>query len=300
MTSTPGMMTLFAGGWQQGKLGGVGGTGGVQHGGGQLHPAIAVVAAAAASAKTIHPPTTARIELKDAFMAGLRYPSPFRASKKGAAPPARRPVLRRSQPGPNLPCKPHAVKVTAKGRRSMFHLNTELLIDYWRARKGSGRAPARASINPAEFPSLLPQVFILGRQRPGQYAFRLVGGLVDELHGGRLGSADPLKLWAPAYRTALQLALEAVRRQPEPLVIAAEARTATGLTLNLEITLAPLTGPSGEIDRLIGLYQPLTPVAVLKGQPIETLVVRNITAAGSVGAEFPRLKLAAVDGRQLA
>ena len=36
------------------------------------------------------------------------------------------------------------------------------------------------------------------------------------------------------------------------------------------------------------------------GQAIETLVIRNITAAGSAGAAFPRLKLAAMNGRQIA
>jgi len=182
----------------------------------------------------------------------------------------------------------------------MFHSNTELLIDYWREQKGSDRAPARASINPADFSSLLPQVFILGRLRPGQYGFRLVGGLVNDLHGGHLSAADPIKLWAAAYHASLLLALEAVRRQPEPLVIAAQGRAHGGQTLGLEITLAPLIGPSGDIDRLIGLYQPITPVAALMGQPIESLVIRNITAAGSAEAAFPRLKLAAMDGRQLA
>jgi hypothetical protein len=108
--STPGMMTLFIGGWQQGKLGGVGGTGGEQQGGGQLHPAIADVAAAAPSAKTIPPAIMARMELIFAFMAVSVLQVRLGASKKGAAPFTRRPVLRRSQPGPNLPCKPHAVK----------------------------------------------------------------------------------------------------------------------------------------------------------------------------------------------
>jgi hypothetical protein len=182
----------------------------------------------------------------------------------------------------------------------MFHSNTELLIDYWREQKGSDRAPARARINPADFASLLPQVFILGRLGPGRYGFRLVGGLVDDLHGGHLGATDPIRLWAPAHRASLQLALDAVCRQPEPLVIAAEGRTRSGQTLGLEVTLAPLSGPKGHIDRLIGLYQPTTPAAALMGQPIETLVIRNVTAAESAGAVFPRLKLAAMNGRQIA
>jgi hypothetical protein len=182
----------------------------------------------------------------------------------------------------------------------MFHSNTELLIDYWRERKGSQKAPSRGSINPADLPSLLPQMFILGRLRPGEYRFRLVGGLVDDLHGGHLSVVDPIKLWAAAYRTSLQLALEAVRRQPEPLVIAAQGRARGGQTVDLEIVLAPLIGPTLEIDRVIGLYQPLSPAVVLMGQAIETLVVRAITTAGTAAAEFPRLKLAAVDGRQIA
>ena len=51
---------------------------------------------------------------------------------------------------------------------------------------------------------------------------------------------------------------------------------------------------------MIGLYQPTTPVAALLGQPIEALAIRNITAAGAAGAAFPRLKLAAMNGRQIA
>ena len=143
-------------------------------------------------------------------------------------------------------------------------------------------------------------MFILGRLRPGEYRFRLVGGLVDDLHGGHLNVVDPIKLWAAPYRTSLQLALEAVRRQPEPLVITCEGRARGGQAIGLEVLLAPVTGPTGEMDRLIGLYQPISPATALLGQAIETLVVRAITTAGAAGAEFPRLKLAAVDGRQIA
>jgi hypothetical protein len=182
----------------------------------------------------------------------------------------------------------------------MFHSNTELLIDYWRQRKGSQIAPARASINPADLPSILPQLFILGRLRPGQYAFRLVGGLVDDLHGGHLGGLDPLRLWKAPYRTALQLALEAARRQPEPLVMTCDGASFDAGGVALEITIAPLLGPSGEVDRMIGLYQPLSAVAALRGQPIETLAIRSIVQAGRADETFPRLKLATINGRQIA
>jgi hypothetical protein len=56
------------------------------------------------------------MELIFAFMAVSVLQVRLGASKKGAAPITRRPVLRRSQPGPNLPCKPHAVKNHREGR----------------------------------------------------------------------------------------------------------------------------------------------------------------------------------------
>ena len=181
----------------------------------------------------------------------------------------------------------------------MFHANTQRMIAHWLERKGEAAAPARAQIDPGAFSDLLPQVFILGRLRPGAYVFRLVGGLVDAVHGGGLAGGDALALWAAPHRASLQLALEAVRRQPEPLIVTAAGSTSGGRALILEIMLAPLTGANDEIDRLFGLYQPATPVADLTGQPIETLAMRAIATARP-GGVLHRLRLAAVDGRQIA
>jgi hypothetical protein len=190
--------------------------------------------------------------------------------------------------------------LAAKGRPSMFQANTDLLIDYWQARRGAEAAPARAAIDPADFPMLLPQVFILGRKPSGHYLFRLVGGLVDELHGGGLNGRDPLSLWAPAYRASLRLALEAIRRQPEPLVVTAEGRSRKGKAAGLEVMFAPLTGASGETDRIFGLYQPTTPLVTLQREVLDQLTIRAVTTVRGANGEFPRLRLAAVNGRQIA
>src|SRR3569833_289094 len=104
----------------------------------------------------------------------------------------------------------------------MFHSNTEQLIDYWRAHRGIDEVPARTAIDPVDFADLLPQVFMLGRLGPGRYRLRLAGGFLTDLHGRALRDLDFLRLWEPAARTPLQLALEAVRRHPEPVVIDAE------------------------------------------------------------------------------
>ena len=181
----------------------------------------------------------------------------------------------------------------------MFHANTERMIEHWRTLKGDADAPARRAVDPAAFAPLLPQVFILGRVEAGRYVIRLAGQLIDDLHGGGLTGGDPLALWSEPYRPSLKLALEAVRREPEPLVVTAEGRARAGPVINLEIMLAPLVGAGGDIDRLLGLYQPQPPLTAPPGQPIETLILRSIATARPSDAA-PRLRLAALNGRRIA
>jgi hypothetical protein len=180
----------------------------------------------------------------------------------------------------------------------MFHSNTEQLIDYWRNRCGRAELPARSAIDPRDIADILPQIFMLGRTGPGRYKVRLAGGFIADLYGRELRQEDFLQLWEDQARTPLQLALEAVRRHPEPIVAVAEARTAVR-SMRLEVLIAPLTGPSGQIDRLMGLFQPTTPLAALMGATIKRLHICGVTRTAGPD-NFPRLRLAAVDGRQLA
>ncbi len=140
---------------------------------------------------------------------------------------------------------------------------------------------------------------MLGRIAPGQYRVRLGGGFLADLHGRELRHVDFIRLWEPAARTPLQLALEAVLRHPEPLVITADARAGEGV-MRMEVLVAPLRAPSGKTDRLMGLYQPLSPAAALKGGVVRSLSIRGITTTAQTNDQFPRLRLAAVDGRRIA
>lgn len=179
----------------------------------------------------------------------------------------------------------------------MAHSSTELLIDYWQARMSGGQAPARASINPVDFPTLLPQVFILGRHAPGDYRFRLVGGLLGDLHGRDLRGVDFSSLWAQRARLPLQTEMERLRRRPAALRLAVRME-AGAQTLDLEIAVMPLANADGEVDRFLGIYQPRQPVARLRGQNADRLQLLSLT--GAVEAEpQPHLRLAAVAGRRI-
>jgi hypothetical protein len=178
----------------------------------------------------------------------------------------------------------------------MFHSNTELLIDYWRAKRGDDVLPARTDIDPADFAHLLPQTFIVGRLGPGVYPVRLAGEFIIDLHGRGIRGDNILNLWSRLHRVELQSALEGVRRQPTPLVISADTRTDEGLGPRFEVLFAPLSGATGAVDRFIGLYQPTSAVHVLRGRAVRELLIR---AVGGVDLRAtPRLRLAALDGRR--
>ena len=174
----------------------------------------------------------------------------------------------------------------------MVHSNTELLIDYWRGRLGDARVPARSTIDPTDFPALLPVVFIAERRPSGDVLFRLAGETVAELHGGPLAGVSLLALWRHDHRRPLLAALQASLTDGRPLVVGAAPEGSEG---RLELLFAPLSGPDGRADRFLGLYQPLAgPLAA----PLKPLTLINLAGAPVRAATGPRL--AAIDGRLIA
>jgi hypothetical protein len=179
----------------------------------------------------------------------------------------------------------------------MFHSNTELLIDYWRARRGAAALPARAQIHPADFPALVPQVFIVGVGERGAWPIRLAGEFLADVHGLRLRGGDLIGLWAPNHREALRKGLAAALSASRFLVVRAEADAGDGEVCALEILFAPLSGPSGVADRFLGLYQPIgRPPRV--GVRLGKLRMRDISGGAATPASGG-LRLAAMDGRRL-
>jgi len=121
---------------------------------------------------------------------------------------------------------------------------------------------------------------MLGRLRPGQYQFRLLGDFITDLHGR-------------------DLRLEAVRRRAEPLVVTCRAHAQSGCGMSMEIALAPLSGSDGERDRFLGLYQPISPVADLMGDAPVSLSILAITTPDTAADAFPRLRLTAMGGTRV-
>ena len=180
----------------------------------------------------------------------------------------------------------------------MFHSATERLIDYWRSLRADAAVPPRASVDPAGFVAVAPRTFIAARDRRDAFAFRLAGESLIDLHGRPLHGQALSQLWRPLHRRRLEGLLESALAACEPLVISAEAWTAEGSHLRLEVLFLPLAGrTSGVADRFLGLVS----AARRRLAPGPNGELALLAAYGVADeADPPPLRLATLDGRQIA
>lgn len=179
----------------------------------------------------------------------------------------------------------------------MFHPDTQFLIDHWTSlagRAGSrGGIPNRADVEPDALGLRLPRAFVA--RRTGEDAtIRLAGSWIESFHGEALKGRSLLTLWRVASRPQVSAALTRTVREGRPVVVVA---LAGAMAAQIEVTLLPLRGPSGEPDRLLGLYAPVATLPLAADEP------RLLTARVSIGvgeAARAPLSLAAVHGRRIA
>lgn len=180
----------------------------------------------------------------------------------------------------------------------MTHAHTRRLIEEWRRQRAGRRLPARTRMTAAAFGSLLPQVFILGREAGG-WRFRLAGGFLHDLHGRELRGSTFVELWTGLGRAGVLRALERTVAEAEPVVLHARAEADARRWLGLEVTLAPLTGPTEAPDRIIGLHQPTSLTTRLEGEVAPLL--RLLAIGEAADAEpAPGLRLVVDNTRRVA
>lgn len=175
----------------------------------------------------------------------------------------------------------------------MFHSGTQRLIDLWFDLPGASRIPMRADFDPVALGRTLPQAVIIDRGHTA-LPVRLAGGWVETLHGALLQGTDWLALWERDSRPLIRASVVQAFREARPIVIAAAATRSNGV---YEIVIAPLRGPDGTADRVIGLYQWTRP-ADRVARDIGPMTARMAVGVGPVGRA--PLVLAALNGRRVA
>jgi hypothetical protein len=189
----------------------------------------------------------------------------------------------------------------------MAQNSTDVFLGYWRAlQTDAGQAPLRKIFDPASLKPMVSQMLMIGGGAT-QYRFRLSGGFLVNLHGQELRDVSILSLFHPSCHQGLRTSLMLALRQERPLILSAKCRTSRYEEFTLDILLAPLREPTGEAERMVGLYVPTSDVPKMTGQKIERF---NLMQSQTLSADempeprpngtkdFPRL--VSVEGRQIA
>ena len=171
----------------------------------------------------------------------------------------------------------------------MRHAQSQALHAYWQTRRQGGGAPHRADIEPQDIARLLGYVFILWRADSQHHLFRLAGTHLCDLYKREFRDQNFLTLWRGHDRTHVHALLEASISGTSPASMIARAVSMDQRELPVEIALFPLRGPSGEIDRTLGLFQPLDSTEGFRGRPVVRTALQEIHPPAQPATIFPGL-----------
>jgi len=168
----------------------------------------------------------------------------------------------------------------------MRHAQSKALLAYWRDRRFGGAAPQRADIEPQDISELLGNIFILRRIDPNHHTFRLAGTNMCAIYQREFRDQNFLSLFLGHDRTHVQTLLESVLGGASPASLTARATSLDMNQLSVEISFLPLRGPEGQIDRILGLYQPLDDTLQFKNRPVIRTSLREIRPPAVPGHLF--------------
>ncbi|MBB4094325.1 hypothetical protein GGQ79_002844 [Ochrobactrum pecoris] len=153
----------------------------------------------------------------------------------------------------------------------MKHRSTIAIFSEWQrlARTESGffRAPMREQIEPRKLGRHLSDLFFLEAGEQGDLSFRLAGTSICTLFGRELKNTRFLALWPERDRAALQELSQNVSALEVPALVSHVGISMSGRSLGLEMFLAPLEAPNGQIN-LLGSVAVLDSVTWVGADPI--------------------------------
>ena len=192
----------------------------------------------------------------------------------------------------------------------MPHSSTVSFLSYWRGlQTHADKAPSRDRFDPARLKSLIPQMIMVSAQDPA-YRFRLSGGFLVALHGYELKETSFLSLFRSPFTDTVRTAIQMCLRREQPLILTVSAPwtpfgesdpASQSETVMIEICLCPMMNRDGAVDRVVGIYQTLTPAPKNTRGTVgryNLISSRLFEPHRRVGAAH--LRLVALEGRNIA
>lgn len=175
----------------------------------------------------------------------------------------------------------------------MKHAATRALFAYWDTCRGDREAPGRAEIEPAAIRHVLGDTFILTLDKAAGHPFRLAGTRICALFGGELKDTAFIDLWSDDSVGLVQELVTTAAKEMTGFVAGAQASTADGQALELEVLVLPLRRQRRMPQRLLGSLSAMHPPYWAGFKPLQILTLGHYRHLDSAlrAAMPPRLRV---------
>ncbi len=131
------------------------------------------------------------------------------------------------------------------------------MVTYWNEIRGLDPAPTRAALKPGSISNLLPDLFILQRDRSGLPLFRLAGTRVCTLVGRELRQQSFRALFPVDQQQKLRMLIHGVADRLRPALLTLAAIREEPARLDFEMVLLPVLEEGRDSRLVLGVIAPL-------------------------------------------
>ncbi len=157
------------------------------------------------------------------------------------------------------------------------------IVTYWNDIRGMDPAPTRAALKPGAISSLLPDLFILQRDRDGNPVFRLAGTRVCALMGQELRQKSFSALFFADQQHRLRLLINSVADRLRPYSLSLSP-VSEAEEVELEMILLPMIEQDQDGRLVLGVLAPVDRNAANLHAPLREL---RITGVAPLPADPP-------------
>ncbi len=142
---------------------------------------------------------------------------------------------------------------TCQAESQILHPCSRALFRWWEAMRAERAAPHRAQLDLKRVAGLVPDLFILERDRPRHtYRWRLAGTHLCELYRRELTGSDVFAGWDRFERDTMRRLLDGVTGRLQPAIMRLRLHTSLGQTIGAEMVALPLQPHNGTGIQVLG------------------------------------------------
>ncbi len=172
---------------------------------------------------------------------------------------------------------------TSQAESQILHPSSRALFRWWETMRAESAAPHRALLDLKQVGELVPNLFIIERDRPRHgYRWRLAGTRICELYRRELTGSDVFSGWDNFERETVRRLLDGVAGRLQPAIMRLRLHTSLSQTIGAEWIALPLQ-PQNRTG--IQVFGGLFPFRDISGLSYDAINLQEMASARVIWSE---------------